>query len=414
MANSINSIKDFNLIKMELVSASGDSVDIRYITIEFNVYEDLYNNNVTADIVINDAKNMLMNFPIFGYETLNLAFATPTKETWEKTLRLTRITQPTLLKERERAYILHFTTPEVITNLKTRVQKSYKGKLISDIVTDIHENFLMNDNIDVEITKFQHHIIVPNMHPCHALNWLTTRANSQTYEGANYLYYEDKDGYNFVSIESKLAQPIQKTYLFQIVNVRDGTASGYKARDASDQVSVESYVFENMSDILENMHRGMYGSNLLTYSQSKKQWMSYDFDYPTSFDAYKHLYQGNYLYSRVHGDLAAPQNKLKFHPVGQDPYPFMSEKWMQPRISQLQQLQNIRLTITVPGDSERTVGQVVEFILPSPEPPIQNNQVLDKHLQGKYLIQSVRHKIDPNQYVSTLELTKDSTFSPYN
>jgi hypothetical protein len=99
-----------------------------------------------------------------------------------------RITDRALVRERELAYILHFVTPETITNLKTRVSKSYKGMIISDIVDDLHNNWLSGGPIDIEPTKFQHHIIIPNISPIQAINWLCTHANSAGYKGSNYLY----------------------------------------------------------------------------------------------------------------------------------------------------------------------------------------------------------------------------------
>ncbi len=67
----------------------------------------------------------------------------------------------------------------------------------------------------------------------------------------------------------------------------------------------------------------------------------------------------------------------------------------------------------VPGDSERTIGEVVEFNLPSPEPPVNNQQVDDKFYRGKFLVQSVRHIIDIDKYRTVLELVKDSVFTQY-
>lgn len=407
--------KDFELVTLDLTTASGTKYNLRFILVELNVYEEIWNSNITCDIVINDSNNLLMNMPIFGYETLLLEFRTPDKALWSKTLRLVRITDRKLLRERELGYILHFVTPEAVTNLKTRVSKSYKGKVISDIVADLHTNFLAGGPIEIEPTRFQQHIIIPMIYPVHAINWLATHANSTGYEGSNYLYYEDKDKFRFVSMESRLEKSSVKTYSYQVANVRKNEV-GHKSQDIeSNIVAAEAYTFDHHSDLLDNMKNGMYGNELLTHSHSRKVWRRYTFDYPTSFDQYKHLYPNNYLESTVKQDLNKKDSKLKYHSTGhdQDGYDFFPEKWIPCRISQLQQLNNIKLTITVPGDSDRTVGQVVTFSLPSPEPPVNNRQVDDKFYSGKYLIQSIRHVIDNEKYRTVLELVKDSVFEAY-
>ena len=415
--------KDFNLIKMDLTSVSGKTQGLRFVMLECNVYEDLNNNHTTCDITINDAKNMLINFPapeandgIFGYETLDLAFQTPDQGTWEKQFRLIGITNRKLIREREMVYILHFVTAEAIQNLHTRVSKSYKGLLISDIVQDIHTNLMQGDTINVEPTQYQHHIIIPNIHPCHAINWLATRANSATYKGANYLYYQDKDQFNFVSVESLLQQNSAKSYLFQVANIRKDTADGYKSQDVqTDQIAAETYSFDNFSNILENMQAGMYGNQLYTHSQVRKRWDHYEFDYPSSFDTYKHLYAKNLLWSSkgLGAPINSPNSRLKLHPDGPPDFLFRPESWIPIRISQLQQIDNVRLTLTIPGDSDRTVGEVIEFNLPSPEPTQNLNQINDKYYRGRFLVTSVRHKIDVDKYITILQLIKDSTFESY-
>ena len=415
--------KDFNLNKMELTSATGGVLDLRFVFIEFNVYEQLFNNQITCDILINDARNMLMNFPvgktqdgIFGFETLELSFETPNQGVWEKQFRLIGITDRSLLKERQMGYILHFVTPEAVLNMNTRVSKAYKGALVSDIVDDLHNKWLGGGNIYIETTKFQHHVVIPNLHPTHAINWLCTRANSASFEGANYLYYQDKNQFNFASMESCLQKKSEQDYLFQVANVRRNTSDGYKPVTlTSDQVAAEKYTFDNFSNILENMQAGMYGNQLITHSQVRKRWDHYEFNYPDSFDKYQHLYAENSLWSS--GGLGSPINnsaaRLKMHSDGPPDFLFRPEAWIPIRISQLQQLQNIKLTLTIPGDSNRTVGQVVTFNLPSPEPPINNEQVNDKYYAGRFLVASVRHKLDVDKYMTILELIKDSTLEPY-
>ena len=429
---------DFELITLDLATATG-TYNIRFAIQEINIYEDIWNNQITCDILMNDAKNQILHLPIFGFETLLLQFRTADKGIWSKKFRLVRITERRLIRDREMGYILHFVTPEAHHNFKLpKVSKSYKSKLISDIVSDIHTGWLAGGPIDIETTKYLHHIIIPNLHPCNAINWLATRANSAKYKGANYLYYQDKDLFRFVSMESRLALGPSQTYLFQVGNVRkDAPPGGHHDQDLPpNMVSAPVYNFDHFSDILENLSAGMYGNELLTHSQTRKLWQRYIFDYPSSYPDYQHLYpEPNKLYPMVPWPLTdtkvtpiykpelptdtylCPSRypKLKLHGTGydKDNFPFLPEKWIPIRISQLQQLQNLKITMTIPGDSDRTVGQVVEFNLPSPEPPLNDQQVDDFFYRGKYLIQSIRHVIDMDKYITVMTMVKDSVFQPY-
>lgn len=409
---------DFEIINLQVTTVDQQKYNVRFMMAELNIYEDIWNNQTTCDLLLDDAKNNIQNFPIFGFETLLVQFRTPTKKIFSKTFRLVNITDRKLLKEREAGYLLHWVSMEAITNMKIRVSKSYKGKLISDIVTDLHNNFLEGGPIEVEPTQYQHHIIIPKIFPCQAINWLATRANSAAYTGANYLYYEDNaqsgNQFHFVTMESRLSQKSAQTYKFQVADIRKDQP-GYKPETLhTNHVSIQVYNFTHFSDILENVQAGMYGNELITHSNSRKIWRDYTFDYPSTFDNYTHLYKTNLLFNPIFQDNV-PDSKLKLFTTGhdQDQYPFLAEKWIPPRVSQLQQLENIKVTIQVPGDSERTVGQIIELNLPSPEPPINNIQVDDKYYSGRYLIQSLRHKIDMEKYLTIMELVKDSTAVAY-
>jgi hypothetical protein len=417
----MQSVGDFNLLCMDLTSTTGSTQSLRYVFLEFNVYEDIWSNQITCNILINDARDLLINFPqplsqdgIFGYETLNLEFQTPNGDIWSNELRLVGITDRRLIRDKELGYILHFVSKEAVLNLATRVSKAYKGVLISDMVNDIHTNIMGGDTINVESTKYQQHFIIPNIYPTQAINWLATRANPASYSGANYLYFQDKDQFNFVSMESCLAQPSSMTYLFQIANVPRQYKDPNISVD-SDQIAAEQYTFDHFSNILENMQAGMYGNQLFVHSQINKLWTNYTFDYPTSFSSYQHLYPNNPLYSKggIGSPVNTPNSKLKFQPDGPPDFPFLPQAWVPIRISQLQQLQNVKLTLTIPGDSNRTVGQIITFNLPSPEPLQSDQQINDKYYQGKFLVASVRHLLNVDKYTTVLELIKDSVFTPY-
>ena len=79
----------------------------------------------------------------------------------------------------------------------------------------------------------------------------------------------------------------------------------------------------------------------------------------------------------------------------------------------MQQIQNLHLFVTVPGDSRRRAGDIVNVSLPSPEPLIQDQLVMDPYFSDNYLVTAVRHIINKKQYLTVLDLVKDSVFQAY-
>ena len=83
------------------------------------------------------------------------------------------------------------------------------------------------------------------------------------------------------------------------------------------------------------------------------------------------------------------------------------EDWMRQKVSQRQQVDNIKLAFSAPGDSAREVGDMIWFNFLSNRPtPTDDGH---KYLNGKYLITGLRHQIKSNlEYTIHVEAMKDS------
>ena len=83
------------------------------------------------------------------------------------------------------------------------------------------------------------------------------------------------------------------------------------------------------------------------------------------------------------------------------------EDWMRQKVSQRQQVDNIKLAFSAPGDSAREVGDMIWFNFLSNRPtPTDDGH---KYLNGRYLITGLRHQIKSNlEYTIHVEAMKDS------
>lgn len=406
---------DCEIKEVVIETIPGDEWDISLIMVELNVYESIFNHTISAEIVIDDTDNKIKNFPITGHEWVRFTFDTPGKSEIVQHLRIYKISSRQLEKDKRQMYILHCVSDVEYTNAQLRISKAYKNMLISDIATDIQENFLDSSFDTLETTKNLFHIIPSYWSPFYTMSFLAARANSASYKGSNYVYYQTVDGFNFVSIE-KLCDtvPVVK-YLSQPGNIRDlSVVDGYKPRTIDvDQVSVISYRFETNFDTLENIVEGMYSNTLLTHDIVKKQFSETNFDYPSSYNNYIHVEPNSVTggSSRLwtsKSDMNGSFAEHRFYPLGQPEQPSYVGQWLQQRISQMQQIQNVRMFVTIPGDSDRRSGQLVQFDLPSPEPLVQNQLQMDIYYTNRYLVLSVQHQVHKSQYVTILEIVKDS------
>jgi hypothetical protein len=91
--------------------------------------------------------------------------------------------------------------------------------------------------------------------------------------------------------------------------------------------------------------------------------------------------------------------------------PTRVEQWMQSRMVQSQQLNNIKLSVRAPGLSTRTVGDLIEFKMPTQfleDRDGETQSTHHKYLSGYYLITKLRHHFTKEKYEIEFEAIKDS------
>jgi hypothetical protein len=411
---------DFQIKEIVIEGINGVETDIVNQMAELNVYEDIHTSCITANIVVDDALNQIKTLPITGHEWIRFSFSTPGKQEISLHLRIFKIDSRELEKMHRQVYVIHCVDNLEFINAQTRISKAYKGKLISDIATDIQTYFLGSNFNFIETTRNLHHIIPAYWTPFKTLNFLAARANSIQYAGSNFIYYQTVDGFNFVSIEKLCDSTPRIHYMVQPANIREDSSSGHSTRTVDvDEVAIQSYKFVNNFDTLDNVTHGMYTNRLLWYDIQNKTFGTNDFNYSDSYNKYKHVEFNNVkggssqLWTSKSDFDNDAYGEMRFMSTGLPNQENYHQQWIQQRISQMQQLQNVSLHVTVPGDSERRAGNIVQITLPSPEANIENQLQIDDYFTNRYLVASVRHQLNRQQYTTSVDLIKDSIASVY-
>ena len=97
-------------------------------------------------------------------------------------------------------YRLHFCSTDLLNNDRIRISKSYTdtySNIIKDILTKILK---VRKNIWLEETMDIHRVVIPNMHPFDAINYIKKLAKSDSFKTKgqpNFNFYETSKGYRF-------------------------------------------------------------------------------------------------------------------------------------------------------------------------------------------------------------------------
>ena len=399
---------DFAVTDIQMVStASGNTIGLKFILSELNLFESIFKNSISGNLNVSDTENLISEFPIVGHEEIIISFGNPTdpnSEDIQVKFRVYKIDPYSRRGERSSEYTIHFITPEYLENAKNRISKAYSFSKISDIVSSITENNL-GVEADVEITKGNHDIIIPNWRPFDALNWLCARAQNPKSDGSNYVFYEDIDGYKFKSIETLVGEAPVQNYKWKPKNLPEGE---------DDFLVPNDYTIQSHFDIIRNIGTGMYSSKVLLHDIIKREYEEITFDYLDTWEDHNHITNNATILKKPEELNEIFDSYVKFIPVHDKQFSDKKSNEIKntilPRISQIQQLNNFRINMTVPGNTKLKVGSTIDFELPSLMESGSGSTDPDKLYNGKYLIAAVRHFIDGQTHECVLDLVKDSFF----
>lgn len=431
--NSIQNPDDYYLEKVELITSVG-RVNLKGLMVEISYYEDIFRGTITGNILINDSISLINRVSLSGYETLLFSFKKSKDAEFkvDKKFKIFRIGERMLKTNSSEVYSLHFCSEELFLSEQIKISKSYSGKKINEIVTDILLNEMKIDTklskkeILVENTKGVYDFLIPYKKPFEAINWLANYAQSTRNTGSDFVFFENIDGLNFNSLQTLYSQPLYRTFVYQLRTATDSKVAGELGTALN---GIKSYNFLDTFDTLYGTNKGVFANKLITIDTLTRRYYNTNFDYESYFSRSKTL-NGSPIITDFKNSLGKKLNenyeavlKVLTTNRNQESASYISEKqgsvakdvfvesYVSNRTAQLSLAHYSRLKIAVSGDPFLKVGDVISIILPAMISPENNSAQggIDEYHSGKYLITSARHIIDVNlKYETILEIAKES------
>jgi hypothetical protein len=178
--------------------------------------------------MMTDAMGYIELMELTGNEFLRMKFSKTSNDNFsiDKLFRVYKVAKRGVVNNMNtESYCLYFTSEETILNEQTKVCRAYPNKIITDNVIDILKTDLgVPDNKlnvkNFETTYGQYQFVIPNIKPFDAINFVTNyaRPNPQN-PGADMLFYEDKNGFQYRSLQSLMRQPSYYTYTYKPKNI---------------------------------------------------------------------------------------------------------------------------------------------------------------------------------------------------
>lgn len=427
----------FVLFSINLILNDSSTFELKPALIELSIYEDLFSPTSSGYVIITDSMGFIEELNLTGFNFIEIKFAKTGSNDPNEYARIFRVYK---IGERKQTsigneqYAIHFCSEEVLLSEQIRVAKSYAEKPIDLIIYSILSDYMKVPDRKINIieeTNGNYNFVIPNLKPFEAINWLATYAQPLDTRkiGADMLFFENRNGFNFRSIQSMIKEKEYNIYNYSPANQRRST------RDVDYTTSsILSYRFKQTFDTLKAISSGAFANKLVSLDPLLRKTKITKFDYENYFNQAETLNEEklttgstnrlnkkvNEMYDSVFKILTTNDEQRRFESIKAESDTLGAvapsiglEVYIPNRTAQLSLINYNKIEFLIPGDPGLTVGNVVELMIPSFGPP--GNKIdsqLDKYQSGRYLVSAVRHKMDMSgTYHCLVEAIKDSVSS---
>ena len=199
MASGIQYAGEYTLEDVRLFASSGNIIPLNGLTVSISLFENIFSPTMSGTITLLDANSIVSNLPIIGQEFLS--FKIKTASITEGGTSIIDFTKNpfSVYKIDQRIegtnselITLHFASPEMLRNLRTRVSKSYTNTIDNIAIDVIQNSRYINSKKDlfIEETVGVRKIISPNSNPFTFIQKLSSEAISKNNGSPFFLFYE--------------------------------------------------------------------------------------------------------------------------------------------------------------------------------------------------------------------------------
>ena len=443
MASGIQYAGEYTLEDVRLFASSGNIIPLNGLTVSISLFENIFSPTMSGTITLLDANSIVSNLPIIGQEFLSFKIKTASiTEGGTSVIDFTK--NPfSVYKIDQRIegtnselITLHFASPEMLRNLRTRVSKSYTNTIDNIAIDVIQNSRYINSKKDlfIEETVGVRKIISPNSNPFTFIQKLSSEAISKSNGSPFFLFYENKEGFNFRSLDSLYAQPITAEY--NTGEFYHQESSGTVVKNVLEEYSRPiSHEMVAVNDTVKNVRGGLLASDLITYDIYSKKYERKNFRYFNNFNDYGRLgnspiYNTNFIDEFDNTVDNFTNANIHLHPTSKnngsdaqhyvlDPTaknikslysPNGIENTLLPRQSKFVELnKGVSLNVKVHGSTNISVGQIIQFNKQTVGNANESGD-FDPYYTGRYIISNLRHIFDlapKKEHSIVMSLVKD-------
>lgn len=417
MSLELTTTLQYEIKNLTIITGYGN-YDLRKIFLEMNIFDHILQPCMSGNILINDGVSLSSKLDFDGSEFLYLEITKGDDSLpMKKMFRIYKQTDRKKVNMTSENYILHFVSDEFLFSEQQTLNNSYNGSY-SEMAQLIMENKLgiTADKYFLERSVGVRNIIVPNLKPLDALIWCSKRALNNL-QLPNFLFYENFNGYNFLSLSTLKSQDAMFDVYFEPKKISASIGREFfGARD---------YEIISQFDYLDSIQSGVYSGTFIGFDPITRFVVEQHIQFDDIFKDKKLNKEVNFTKEKTRDgasniDMKGTRRVVFPTPIARENTQYIKDNditslnlnetpqfFVFQRKAILKQLFAQRLKVSLPGNFLLTSGRNLN-LKKQKNSTFDEESNDDKSVFGKYLIVAARHIIKTNSHETLIEVATDS------
>lgn len=423
---NIRNSNQFTINELVIVTKGG-KIDISTIYAELNIFDSVFMPVMSGNILITDSLGLSGKLLFDGSESILIDISkfdsSDSVASFKKAFRIYKQSKRFNNTQNAESYILHFVSDELIFSDQNLINQSYENTY-SEIIKNIMEDYLQVSKNNLEgiysDSSGIKNIVIPNLSPLDAILWCTKRATDLK-QSPNFMFFQNKTGYNFVSLSSLLPQS-------EILDIQFITKNLKNISELNEISGAKAFEVVSSANLIERTRTGVNAGTFIGFDPITKTISSKKITYGDHYSSMDHGNdtpnvtdiknrdgtQNQKTYnSRVSLSIFSTARQFSEYIKKNDPTSLSKEENQEDFLFQrkaiINNLMSKRIKVVMPGNFDLSSGFNVNFQVPIFGEKEKNEDTDDKSLNGKYMIIASRHIIGYEKHETIIEIATTST-----
>lgn len=407
---------NYTLDELKIHSLMGGEIDLAPHFINIEIYEDIHATFLTAQIDIYEVDSFVEILPIVGDEYVTCKYTVHgmhkgAKKKFEFELDVYKVEQEKMGTHKQTMFRLRLISRSFKKNASKRNRKFYVGTQDA-IVEEICMLQLQKPVVRMDACEFEEEYIFPNWHPIGCINQMVTNAKSVEYGDPDYVFYEDMEGFHFVSMSYMIDPAFDQVFPTFGMRFRSIIPVEYNEGNNMADYNVSDYHKKSSFDVITDTNVGMFGMTLIHHDIHNRKWREEGDNYLSTFGNFMH---NGLMPLTLFAGPDNEKNRIAYVPMNgiENPGVYQDEFYVEQRrnlIIRQMQTEHNTMILEIDGEPEMRVGRPLDFKLFSIKGNDKNALTENDKLTGFFLINKIRHFLDREYYKQFVEISKDTYF----